>query len=232
MTVPSLRVPADVERVLARLEHAGYEAFVVGGKVRDAVRGIDSPGKWDLTTSATPDEIQSLFRKTFYLNHFGTVTVRSGAEEVEVTTYRTETEYTDHRRPDHVTFTRSLHDDLSRRDFTMNAMAWRPPTDGKPGELLDPFGGQRDLEARIVRAVGEPGERFKEDALRMLRAVRFATLLGYTIDPRTSDAVRESAPLPKTLPGERIQQERVKIPSAPKPPGAVRMLTDLGLSGS
>src|SRR5438309_4991151 len=229
MTVPSLRVPADVERVLARLEHAGYEAFVVGGKVRDAVRGIDSPGKWDLTTSATPDEIQSLFRKTFYLNHFGTVTVRSGAEEVEVTTYRTETEYTDHRRPDHVTFTRSLHDDLSRRDFTMNAMAWRRPTDGKPGELVDPFGGQRDLDARVIRAVGEPRERFKEDALRMLRAVRFATLLGFTIDPRTADAIRESALLARTLSGERIQQEMVKILSAPKPSIAFRMLSDLGL---
>ena len=201
----------------------------MGGKVRDAVRGIDSPGKWDLTTSATPDEIQSLFRKTFYLNHFGTVTVRSGAEEVEVTTYRTETEYSDHRRPDHVTFTRSLHDDLSRRDFTMNAMAWRPPADGKPGELVDPFGGQRDLDARIVRAVGEPRERFREDALRMLRAVRFATLLGFTIDQRTADAIRESAPLAKTLSGERIQQEMVKILSAPKPSIAFRMLSDLGL---
>ncbi len=228
-TVPSLRVPADVERVLARLEQAGFEAFVVGGKVRDAVRGIDSSGKWDLTTSATPEEIQGLFRRTYYLNHFGTVTVRSGDEEVEVTTYRTETEYSDHRRPDHVTFTRSLHDDLSRRDFTMNAMAWRPPTDGKPGELVDPFGGQRDLEARIIRAVGEPRERFKEDALRMLRAVRFATLLGFTIDPRTAEAIRESAPLAKTLSGERIQQEMVKMLSAPKPSVAFRMLSDLGL---
>jgi len=215
--------------VLARLEQAGHEAFVVGGKVRDAVRGIDSPGKWDLTTSATPEEIQGLFRRTYYLNHFGTVTVRSGDEEVEVTTYRTEAEYTDHRRPDHVTFTRSLHDDLSRRDFTMNAMAWRPPAAGKPGELVDPFGGQHDLDARVVRAVGEPHERFKEDALRMLRAVRFATLLGFTIDPRTADAIRASAPLAKTLSGERIQQEMVKILSAPKPSVAFRMLSDLGL---
>ena len=216
--------------MLARLEQAGYEAYVVGGKVRDAVRGIESPGKlWDLTTSATPEEIQGLFRRTFYLNHFGTVTVRSGDEEVEVTTYRTEGEYTDHRRPDHVTFTRSLHDDLSRRDFTMNAMAWRPPAGEKPGELVDPFGGQRDLDARVVRAVGDPRERFKEDALRMLRAVRFATLLGFVIDPETAAAIRESAPLAKTLSGERIQQEMVKILSAPKPSIAFRMLSDLGL---
>ena len=201
----------------------------MGGKVRDAVRGIDSPGAWDLTTSATPEEIQGLFRRTFYLNHFGTVTVRSGDEEVEVTTYRTETEYTDHRRPDHVTFTRSLHEDLSRRDFTMNAMAWRPPADGKSGELVDPFGGQRDLDARIVRAVGDPRERFKEDALRMLRAVRFATLLGFTIDSQTAEAIRESAPLAETLSGERIRQEMVKILSAPKPSVAFRLLSDLGL---
>jgi putative nucleotidyltransferase with HDIG domain len=229
MTVPSLRVPPDVEHVLARLEQAGFEAYVVGGKVRDAVRGIDSPGKWDLTTSATPEEIQGLFRRTFYLNHFGTVTVRSGDEEVEVTTYRTEAGYTDHRRPDHVAFTRSLHDDLSRRDFTMNAMAWRPPTEGKPGELVDPFGGQRDLEARVIRAVGEPRERFREDALRMLRAVRFATTLGFTIDPGTAGAVRESAPLASTLSGERIQQEMVKILLSPKPSVAFRTLSDLGL---
>ena len=229
MTVPSLRVPADVERVLARLEQGGFEAYVVGGKVRDAIRGVDAPGNWDLTTSATPEEIQGLFRRTFYLNHFGTVTVRSGDELVEVTTYRTEAGYADHRRPDHVAFTRSLHDDLSRRDFTMNAMAWRPRTDGKPGELVDPFGGQRDLEAGIVRAVGEPRERFKEDALRMLRAVRFATTLGFTLDPATAEGIRESAPLTKTLSGERIQQEMVKILSAPKPSGAFRMLSDLGL---
>jgi tRNA nucleotidyltransferase (CCA-adding enzyme) len=228
-TAPSVHVSAAVERVLARLEKAGFEAFVVGGKVRDAVLGVESRGAWDLTTSATPEEIQKLFRSSYYFNRFGTVTVRSGDEEVEVTTYRTEADYTDHRRPDHVSFTRSLREDLSRRDFTMNAMAWRPAVDTKPGELVDPFGGQRDLEARIIRAVGDPRERFAEDALRMLRAVRFATLLGFTVEPETARGIRECAALAKTLSGERIQQEIVKMLGAPRPSVAIRMLSDLGL---
>ncbi|MDQ2913179.1 MAG: CCA tRNA nucleotidyltransferase [Chloroflexota bacterium] len=227
-TVPHIQVPADVERVVARLVAAGHEAYVVGGCVRDALRGVD-PHDWDIATSATPDEIQKVFRHSLYLNRFGTVVVRQGDHEIEVTTYRVEADYADHRHPASVAFTDSLHEDLSRRDFSMNAMAWRPGIDGKPGELVDPFGGQRDLDSRIVRAVGEPRERFAEDALRMLRAVRFATLLGFTVDPRTADAIRESAPLADTLSGERIQQEMVKILSAPKPSVAFRMLSDLGL---
>jgi tRNA nucleotidyltransferase (CCA-adding enzyme) len=227
-TVPHIHVPADVERVVARLVAAGHEAYVVGGCVRDALRGVD-PHDWDIATSATPDEIQKVFRQSLYLNRFGTVVVRQGDHEIEVTTYRVEADYADHRHPTSVAFTDSLHEDLSRRDFTMNAMAWRPGLDGKPGELVDPFGGKRDLDARIVRAVGEPHERFVEDALRMLRAVRFATLLGFTIDSRTADAIRESAPLASALSGERIQQEVLKMLSAPKPSVAFRMLSDLGL---
>jgi poly(A) polymerase/tRNA nucleotidyltransferase (CCA-adding enzyme) len=227
-TVPHIQVPADVERVVARLVAAGHEAFVVGGCVRDALRGID-PHDWDVATGATPDEIQRVFRRSLYLNRFGTVVVRQGDHEIEVTTYRVEADYADHRHPASVAFTDSLHEDLSRRDFTMNAMAWRPGLEGKPGELVDPFGGQRDLDARLVRAVGEPRERFTEDALRMLRAVRFAALLGFTIDPRTAAAIRDSASLAKTLSGERIQQEMVKILSGPRPSVAFRMLSDLGL---
>ena len=226
--MPHIQVPADVERVVTRLVAAGHEAYVVGGCVRDALRGVD-PHDWDIATDATPEEIQRVFRQSLYLNRFGTVVVRQGDHEIEVTTYRVEADYADHRHPTSVAFTDSLHEDLSRRDFTMNAMAWRPGIDGRPGELVDPFGGQRDLDERIVRAVGEPRERFKEDALRMLRAVRFATLLGFTIDPRTADAIRQSAPLAKTLSGERIQQEMVKILAAPKPSVAFRMLSDLGL---
>jgi len=226
--VPHIQVPADVERVVARLVAAGHEAFVVGGCVRDALRGVD-PHDWDVATSATPDDIQRVFRRSLYLNRFGTVVVRQGDHEIEVTTYRVEADYADHRHPASVAFTDSLHEDLSRRDFTMNAMAWRPGMEGRPGELVDPFGGQSDLDARIVRAVGEPRERFSEDALRMLRAVRFATLLGFTIDPRTAAAIRDSASLAKTLSGERMQQEMVKILGAPKPSVAFRMLSDLGL---
>ena len=227
-TVPHIQVPADVERVVARLVAAGHEAYVVGGCVRDALRGVD-PHDWDVATSATPDEIQKVFRHSLYLNRFGTVVVRQGDHDIEVTTYRVEADYADHRHPETVAFTDSLHEDLSRRDFTMNAMAWRPGAAGKPGELVDPFGGQRDLEGRIVRAVGEPRERFAEDALRMLRAVRFATRLGFTIDARTADAIRDSAELARTLSGERVQQELVKMLEAPRPSEALRMLSDLGL---
>jgi len=226
--IPHIQVPADVERVVARLVAAGHEAYVVGGCVRDALRGVD-PHDWDIATSATPDEIQKVFRHALYLNRFGTVVVRQGDHEIEVTTYRVEADYADHRHPATVAFTDSLHEDLSRRDFTMNAMAWRPGVEGRPGELVDPFGGQRDLEARIVRAVGEPRERFAEDALRMLRAVRFATRLGFVIDPRTADAIRDSAALAENLSGERIQQEITKMLEAPKPSEAFRLLSDLGL---
>jgi tRNA nucleotidyltransferase (CCA-adding enzyme) len=196
--------------------------------VRDAIRGVD-PQDWDVATDATPEEIQKLFAKSLYTNRFGTVVVRSGDHEVEVTTYRVETGYSDHRRPDHVAFTDSLHEDLSRRDFTMNAMAWRPGQNGTPGELVDPFGGQRDLESRVLRAVGEPDERFREDALRMLRAVRFATLLDMRIDEQTVTAIRRNAHLAESLSGERINQEMTKILGAPRPSVAFRMLSDVGL---
>jgi len=228
VNITELQVPKDVQRVVARLTEAGHDAYVVGGCVRDAIRGVD-PQDWDIATDATPDEIQQQFAKSLYTNRFGTVVVRSGDHEVEVTTYRTETGYTDHRRPDHVAFTDSLHEDLSRRDFTMNAMAWRPGKNGTPGELVDPFGGQRDLDARILRAVGEPEERFREDALRMLRAVRFATLLDMRIDDRTAAAIRACAPLAETLSGERLNQEITKIMGAPRPSVAFRMLSDVGL---
>jgi poly(A) polymerase/tRNA nucleotidyltransferase (CCA-adding enzyme) len=227
-TIPDIKIPADVERVVARLQTAGFQAYVVGGCVRDALRGVD-PHDWDIATNATPEGIQQVFRRSLYLNHFGTVVVRSGEHEIEVTTYRVEADYADHRRPTTVAFTDSLHDDLSRRDFTMNAMAWRPGGAGKPGELVDPFGGQRDLERKIIRAVGDPRERFAEDALRMLRAVRFATLLGFTIEPDTAEGIRQSAPLAKALSGERIQQEIVKILAAQRPSVALRQLSDLGL---
>ena len=227
-TVPNILVPADVERVVARLVAAGHEAYVVGGCVRDALRGVD-PHDWDVATSATPEAIQKVFRHALYLNRFGTVVVREGRHEIEVTTYRIEADYADHRHPTEVAFTDSLREDLARRDFTMNAMAWRPGVAGRPGELVDPFGGQRDLDAKIVRAVGEPRERFQEDALRMLRAVRFATRLGFVIDPRTAEAIRECASLAKSLSGERIQQEITKMLDAEKPSVAFRMLSDLGL---
>ncbi len=228
MTITELRVPRDVQRVVTKLFEAGHDAYVVGGCVRDAIRGVD-PQDWDVATDATPEEIQALFTKSLYTNRFGTVIVRSGDHEVEVTTYRIEADYADHRRPEHVAFTDSLKEDLSRRDFTMNAMAWRPGKDGGGGELVDPFGGQSDLDARLLRAVGDPEDRFREDALRMLRAARFATLLDLRIDERTVIAIRRSAHLAATLSGERINQEMTKILGAARPSVAFRMLSDVGL---
>jgi tRNA nucleotidyltransferase (CCA-adding enzyme) len=228
MSITELKVPKDVERVVEKLIATGHAAYVVGGCVRDAIRGVD-PQDWDVTTDATPEEIQRLFAKSLYTNRFGTVIVRSGAHEVEVTTYRVEADYTDHRRPERVSFTDSLKDDLSRRDFTMNAMAWRPGRYGSPGELVDFFGGQTDLAARVLRAVGDPEDRLREDALRMLRAVRFATLLDLRIDERTAIAIRRNAHLAETLSGERINQEMTKILGAPHPSVAFRMLSDVGL---
>jgi len=224
-----LAVPADVEKVVERLLDAGYDAYVVGGAVRDALLGLDPHGTWDLTTNAKPEEIQKLFKRTLYNNRFGTVVVKQGDHEIEVTTYRTETTYTDRRRPDSVAFTPSLDEDLARRDFTINAMAWRPPRGDKPALLVDKFGGRKDLESRTLRAVGDPDERFKEDALRMLRAVRFATLLDLRIEPKTADAIRRNAALAASLSGERIQQEITKMLSAKRPSVAFEMLSSTGV---
>ena len=227
-TALALKVPADVENVVDRLLDARHDAYVVGGSVRDALRGVD-PHDWDVTTDATPDEIQKVFPRSLYNNRFGTVVVRSGAHEVEVTTYRVDADYSDHRRPDSVAFSASLKEDLARRDFTMNAMAWRPPRGERAGELIDPFEGRKDLDARTLRAVGDADKRFKEDALRMLRAVRFATLLELRIEPKTFEAIRRNASLTEALSGERIQQELVKMLSAPRPSVALRMLSDTGV---
>ena len=227
-TVLSLKVPSDVEKIVDRLQSAGHDAYVVGGSVRDALRGVD-PHDWDVTTDATPEQIQKVFTRSLYNNRFGTVVVRSGDHEVEVTTYRVDADYTDHRRPDSVAFSASLQEDLARRDFTMNAMAWRPARGDRPGELIDPFDGRSDLDARVLRAVGDPDKRFKEDALRMLRAVRFATLLDLRIEPKTFEAIRRNAALADSLSGERIQQELVKMLMSQRPSFALRMLSDTGV---
>jgi putative nucleotidyltransferase with HDIG domain len=224
----ALSIPADVEKVVDRLLDAGHDAYVVGGSVRDALRGVD-PHDWDVTTDAKPEQIRKVFPRSLYNNRFGTVVVRAGEHEIEVTTYRVEAEYSDHRRPDTVAFTASLHEDLARRDFTMNAMAWRPPRGGAPGELIDPFGGRADLDARRLRAVGEADERFREDALRMLRAVRFAALLDLRIEPTTFHAIGRNAALTASLSGERIQQELTKMLRAERPSVALQMLSDSGV---
>ena len=195
-------MPENVREILERLEEAGYEAWCVGGAVRDALLGRE-PGDWDVATGAPPEAVLELFAPNALptgLRH-GTVTV-GGGRGVEVTTFRRDGEYLDNRHPDHVEFTRSLAEDLSRRDFTVNAIA----VDLR-GDLADPFGGREDLRRRILRAVGQPEKRFREDALRILRGLRFAARLGSAVEPDTAAAIRRCAPLLRNIAPERIQAE-------------------------
>jgi putative nucleotidyltransferase with HDIG domain len=230
LDLPELRLPAEVTHVLGTLSAAGHEAALVGGCVRDLVRGFQ-PGDWDVTTSAPPEIVARLFPETTWTNIFGTVTVRTGTLEVEVTTYRSESGYTDGRRPDEVTWATDITDDLQRRDFTINAMAW--VADDLPagrGHVVDPFGGRDDLVAGILRAVGDPERRFTEDALRLLRGVRFATTLGFGIEPGTQDAMERLAPTAARLSGERIRDEMFRLlawdgPTAP----AFELMERLGI---
>ncbi|HZI03258.1 MAG TPA: [cytidine(C)-cytidine(C)-adenosine (A)]-adding enzyme, partial [Archangium sp.] len=183
MTTPASLLEAEVPRpvldVIARLHELGHAVFLVGGCVRDTLRGVH-PKDFDVATSALPEEVQRAFRKVIPTGiQHGTVTVVQGGTHVEVTTFRSEGDYHDGRRPSAVTFERDIVKDLSRRDFTINAMAWNPLTH----ELADPFGGQEDLKARVVRCVGSAIERFSEDGLRPMRAVRFAAVLDFTLDP-------------------------------------------------
>lgn len=199
-------MPEYVQEILRRLEDAGYEAWCVGGAVRDALLGLE-PGDWDVTTSAPPETVLSLFAPRALptgLQH-GTVTV-GGGHGVEVTTFRRDGDYLDNRHPDHVEFTGSLTEDLARRDFTVNAIA----VDLR-GELSDPFGGRADLAAHTLRAVGEPEKRFREDALRILRGLRFASRLGFAIEPDTAAAIHRCAPLLRNIAPERIQVELTGI---------------------
>ena len=204
-----INLPEQVRRALARLEAAGHEAFVVGGAVRDYVRGADTGTDWDITTSALPEETETIFSGYRVIEagmKHGTVTVLLDGEPLEITTYRVDGGYSDHRHPDEVRFTRSLREDLRRRDFTMNAMAYSPRTG-----VVDPFGGQADLAAGVVRCVGEPDRRFQEDALRILRALRFASALGMGIHPDTARAARDSRTLLTSVAAERVRVELTKL---------------------
>lgn len=199
-------IPAAALKILNRINEQGYEAYIVGGCVRDALLGR-IPNDWDITTSATPEEIKSIFKKTVDtgIKH-GTVTVLEGGDGYEVTTYRIDGEYEDARHPKQVTFTRSLEEDLKRRDFTINAMAYHP-VEG----IVDLFDGQKDIERKLIRCVGNALDRFGEDALRMMRAIRFAAQLGYEIEVETFNAIKELAPNLSKISEERIQVEMVKL---------------------
>jgi tRNA nucleotidyltransferase (CCA-adding enzyme) len=198
----TFEIPKDSVYILNRLEEHGFEAFVVGGCVRDSIIGR-SPQDWDITTSATPAEVKQLFQKTVDtgLKH-GTVTVLLHKHSYEITTYRIEGKYINNRKPESVEFTNSIHADLSRRDFTINAMAYNPSSG-----LIDPFGGIEDIKAKQIKAVGNPTQRFEEDALRMLRAVRFAAQLNYDIEQATFKAIQSCHQLINNISGERIRDE-------------------------
>ena len=217
------RVPAPVRRLCRRLWAAGKEALPVGGCVRDLLLGR-APGDWDVTTSALPEEVMALFRRAIPtgLKH-GTVTVLSGPMAVEVTTFRREEGYADGRHPDAVAFDATLEQDLGRRDFTINAMAL-----GRDGGVEDLFGGREDLAAGVVRCVGEPERRFAEDALRMLRAVRFAAQLGFSIEPGTARAMEACAGRVAAVSRERIRAEMEKTLLSPRPE-AIGLMVRAGL---
>lgn len=207
-----LVIPQKAEFILRTLEKAGHEAYVVGGCVRDCILGR-IPDDWDITTSARPEQVKTLFRRTVDtgLAH-GTVTVMLEKEGFEVTTYRVDGEYEDGRHPKEVSFTASLNEDLKRRDFTINAMAYNPSRG-----LVDLFGGIKDLEEKMIRCVGNPMERFTEDALRILRAVRFSAQLGFSIEANTRQGLIRLAPNLKHVSAERIQTELLKLLVSPHP---------------
>lgn len=219
-----IQLPDKVHHIINTLEEAGYEAYAVGGCVRDSILGRE-PDDWDITTSAKPEEIKRLFPRTVDtgIKH-GTVTVLLGGEGFEVTTYRIDGTYEDGRHPTEVTFTANLKEDLRRRDFTINAMAYNDRSG-----LVDLYGGLADMENRVIRCVGDAGERFDEDALRMLRAVRFSAQLGYRIDEATGEAVRALAPNLQKISAERIQAELVKLVTSPHP-DYLRNAYELGIT--
>lgn len=220
--------PKDVRVIMEKLSNAGYAAYVVGGCVRDALRGI-APKDWDVTTDATPDAIQKLFPESFYENEFGTVGVKTGSDDpalavVEVTTFRIEETYSDKRHPDAVRFAKDVSEDLARRDFTVNALA-----SDLSGAVTDPYGGRKDLDAKVLRAVGDPEKRFAEDALRMMRAVRFAAELDFVIEERTALAVQKNVAWLAHVSRERVRDEFSKLVMAKEAGRGVRAMAELGL---
>ena len=202
----NLNIPKKIERILQKINSAGYEAYIVGGCVRDCFLQRQ-PQDWDITTSAEPEQIKKIFNRTYDtgLQH-GTVTVLWEGEHYEITTYRIEGKYDDCRHPNNVTFTKSLKEDLQRRDFTINAIAYHPQQG-----IKDYFLGQKHIEQKIIKGVGNATERFQEDALRMLRALRFSAQIGFDIEQSTYEALQQQKELIKKISVERIHDELEKM---------------------
>jgi len=225
-----LHIPKEILEVIETLTKAGHEAYLVGGCVRDMLLG-KAPKDWDVTTNAHPEQIEVLFEETYNNNDYGTIGVVNDSTEdptlkvIEVTPYRTESGYTDKRRPDSVTFGVTLEEDLARRDFTVNAIALDP----LKGHLVDPYNGQADIREKLLRAVRDPHERFEEDALRMMRAIRLGAELGFGIEQNTFAALTEKAQLLKNISKERIRDELTRTIMSPRPMEALVHMKHTGL---
>jgi tRNA nucleotidyltransferase (CCA-adding enzyme) len=223
-----IKLSTEIKNILNKLDQAGFKAYVVGGCLRDILIGRQ-PQDWDISTQAKPKEIQKIFPDSFYQNKFGTVTVKTESQEstlreIEITTFRTEQKYTDKRHPDKIGFTKDLKEDLARRDFTINAMVL-----DKKGEIIDLYDGQKDLKEKIIRAVGQPAERFNEDALRMLRAIRLAIELNFKIEPKTLKAIQKNAGWLQAIAKERIRDELIRIVMSDQPERGIELLRKAGL---
>ncbi len=218
----------EIKDIVSALEKAGFEAYLVGGCVRDLILNKE-PKDWDIATNALPEEIQKVFPDSVYENQFGTVAVKTESADptlkiIEITTYRQEGKYTDKRHPDEVKFSKAIEDDLSRRDFTINSVAMKID-----GTIADPFSGQEDLQNKIIRTVGNPDERFTEDALRLMRAIRLAAELNFSIEKKTADAIQRHANLMEMIAKERIRDEFIKLIISDRAGEGVRMMADSGL---
>lgn len=221
-------IPKEVADIAGKLGKAGFDAYLVGGCVRDTILGR-TPKDWDVTTNANPTEIQVIFPDSFYDNAFGTVGVKNETEDetlkvVQITPYRTEGKYSDKRHPDEVVFSKNIEDDLKRRDFTINALAYRPKTG-----LLDLYKGEEDMKKKMIRTVGDPDERFGEDALRMLRAIRFSCELGFTVSQETHESIAKNKDLLRHISKERIRDEFTKILMSADPEYGLIMSQKLGI---
>tara|TARA_Y100000310_G_C20672439_1_gene811046 strand:+ start:374 stop:1822 length:1449 start_codon:yes stop_codon:yes gene_type:complete len=223
-----MKIPKEIQTILGKLEKKGFQAFLVGGCVRDLLRKVE-PKDWDITTDARPEEIEKCFSKTFSENEFGTVTVLTGSKDpslanVEITPFRTEEKYTDKRHPDKVEWADNVEQDLARRDFTVNSVAM-----DKNLKIVDPFDGQKDLKKKIIKAVGKAEDRLEQDALRMIRAVRFGVVFDFEIEKKTKKAIKDNAPWLQAISKERVRDELVKIIMSDRADQGIELLRELKL---
>jgi len=225
-----MKIPLEIINIADKLSANGYKSYLVGGCVRDMFLEKD-PKDWDIATNAEPDEIQKIFPQSVYENSFGTVAVKTGSNKgslklIEITTFRSEGKYTDKRHPDEIKFAKTIEEDLSRRDFTINAMALEVGFGSKAGDLIDPYKGGQDLSVKAIRCVGKAEERFSEDALRLMRAVRLATELKFSIEKETKNAIERNSDLLGFIAKERIRDEFVRIVMASEAEKGLRLLEE------